>query len=161
MRNLPICLKSICIAIGFLSLNAVYSESETQPNVRNTHWYDTLEQVKENETAEFVEHSQVLVEQDSGKPKYFDSEEDVLAYKDTFHTKPIILAYHFDSICKQLYFVKYIINDVLSSDDANEIAKYLENKFAIKLQREQLDDEMTLDIPTMGMHWKDKYQYLE
>ncbi len=62
MRNLPICLKSICIAIGFLSLNAVYSESETQPNVRNTHWYDTLEQVKENETAEFVEHSQVLVE---------------------------------------------------------------------------------------------------
>ncbi len=75
----------------------------------------------------------------------------MLAYKDTFHTKPIILAYHFDSICKQLYLVKYIINDVLSSDDANEIAKYLENKFSIKLQREQLDDEMTLDIPTMGM----------
>jgi len=97
------------------------------PAFRTFSWYETLDEVKKRETAEFLR-------QDEGEVTTY------LWYKTTVFDEPVAVFYAFDAICEQLFLAEYIFDNTLNRKKFHLILDALKNKYGPTKQSEYMDD---------------------
>ena len=123
----------------FVSIHA-HSDSRALPNFRNFHWYESMDTVKTNEAAQFLEYRQLELNIAVDPPKPLEVEH--LYFKDTLIGKPVKILYQFDRECKQLYAASYIFEEVIDSHTIDILFDAIEEKYDVELEIDVFSDEL-------------------
>ena len=126
----------------FVSIHA-HSDSRALPNFRNFHWYESMETVKTNEAAQFLEYRQLELNIAVDPPKPWEVEH--LYFKDTLIGKPVKILYQFDRECKQLYAASYIFEEVIDSHTIDILFDAIEDKYDIELDISEYRGDLYAD----------------
>lgn len=124
----------------FFLLVPIHSNSEALPNFRNFHWYESMETVKTNEAAQFLEYRQLELNIAVDPPKPWEVEH--LYFKDTLIEKAVKILYQFDRECKQLYAASYIFEEVIDSHTIDILFDAIEEKYDVELKIDVFSDEL-------------------
>lgn len=117
--------------ISVLPFAAYGQGSDEEPNFRNAQWYDTLDEVKESETAKFVEHRTQEMNIAVDPPKPWRTEH--LYYEDSLLGERVLILYRFDLDCKQLYEAGYIFDRILDDHSLGRLIEAIQEKHGVAL----------------------------
>lgn len=131
---------------GFITLltcilaTSLYGAETVEPHFRNAKWYDTIDEVRAKEKAQFIEYRKEELNVAVDPPKPWKVEH--LYYKDTLLGMPVLVLYRFDLDCGQLYRGEYIFEKILDDREIFKLVAAIEDKYKIQLDVQNTSEKL-------------------
>ena len=128
----------VLATLAVLSVICAARAGDMAPDFRAFQWYSTLEQVRKEETAAFLEYRAEELNIAVSPPKPWKTEH--LYFRDTLLNKPVRILYRFDIGCQKLFEASYIFDEILNERDLTYLIEAIETKYEVKLKIDSTED---------------------